>query len=187
MPKIASPIHFVATLHRPAGVGDVSWSFLNLPQAASDQLPTRSMASVEGTMNGFPIIATFEPDGKGGHWLKIDRELKESAQLSVGDDVEFEIAPVTKEPEPKVPEDLAYALEQAPERARESWYGTTPLARRDWIYWIVTGKKAETRVKRIEVAIDKLAKGSKRPCCFDRAGIASKSLSCPVAEVVEDR
>jgi hypothetical protein len=27
-----------------------------------------------------------------------------------------------------------------------------------------------------------LAKGKRRPCCFDRSGIYDKSLSCPIAD-----
>jgi uncharacterized protein YdeI (YjbR/CyaY-like superfamily) len=87
-----------------------------------------------------------------------------------------------EEPEPEVPTDFQQALEAAPTKAIETWHKTTPLARRDWIFWIVSGKKAETRLKRIEVAISKLSAGSKRPCCFDRSGMYSKSLSCPVSE-----
>src|SRR5690606_22387249 len=55
------------------------------------------------------------------------------------------------------------------------------VARRDWIAWITSGKKAETRAKRIGVACDKLASGQRRACCFDRSGMYSKSMSAPVA------
>jgi hypothetical protein len=53
------------------------------------------------------------------------------------------------------------------------------VARRDWIHWITSGKKAETRVKRIAVAIDKLASGQRRACCFDRSGMYSKAFAAP--------
>ena len=55
-----------------------------------------------------------------------------------------------------------------------TWKDITPLARRDWIHWIGSGKKAETRAKRIAVARDKLASGSRRACCFDRSGMYSR-------------
>lgn len=70
----------------------------------------------------------------------------------------------------------------APPKAREVWSDITTIARRDWIQWIVSPKKAETRVKRIETACDMLAKGKRRPCCFDRSGMYDKSLSCLVAK-----
>ena len=69
-----------------------------------------------------------------------------------------------------------------PNLNRETWAAITPVARRDWIFWIVSGKKAETRLKRIDVAMSKLSAGNRRPCCFDRSGMYDKSLSCPIAE-----
>ncbi len=181
MSKVETSIHFEATLLRPTEAkADDAWSFLRLPQSASDQLPSRSMVSVEGTINGSSFYATLEPDGQGGHWLRVDKELRESVRVKVGDTLEFEIAPMKEEPEPKVPEDLKLALEGAIPKVREVWEGTTAISRRDWIYWITSPKKLETRVRRIETALDKLAKGQKRACCFDRSGMYSKSLSCPV-------
>jgi hypothetical protein len=177
-------IRFSTTLFRPVDKS-VNWTFLRLPQEASDQLPARSMVSVEGTFNGVVFQATFEPDGQGGHWLRVEPELQELVGVSVGDEVTLEIAPVKVEPEPKVPLDLLKALESAIPKARETWESITPMARRDWIFWIVSGKKAETRVKRIEVALSKLSAGNRRPCCFDRTGMYDKSLSCPVAAVEE--
>lgn len=173
-------IRFTTTLHRPRTPEPVSWSFLALPQEASDPLPSRAMTSVEGTFNGVPFAATLEPDGRGGHWLRVEPELREAVGAEVGETVTLEIAPATVEPEPRVPADLREALDAALPLARETWSSITPLARRDWIHWIVSGKKAETRVKRIGVALSKLSAGDRRPCCFDRSGMYSGSLSCPL-------
>ena len=186
--QTASKIRFSATLFRPAGTAKaVSWTFLTLPREASAKLPSRGMTSVEGALNGLAFRATLEPDGQGGHWLKVDRKTREAAGgrapgLEAGDVVTLEIAPVAEEPEPKVPTDLRKALAAAPPKARAVWSDITPVARRDWIHWITSGKRTETRVKRIDTACDMLAKGKRRPCCFDRSGMYAKSLSCPVAD-----
>jgi len=181
--RSASKIRFSATLFRPAATAKaVSWTFLTLPREASVKLPSRGQTTVEGTLNGFPFSATLEPDGRGGHWLKVERKLREAAGAEPGDIVTLEIAPVAEEPEPTVPPDLRKALAAAPTKAREAWSDITPAARRDFIHWIVSPKRPETRVKRIATACDMLAKGKRRPCCFDRSGMYAKSLSCPVAD-----
>jgi hypothetical protein len=180
--KTGSTIRFRATLFRPAATAKaISWTFLTLPMEASAKLPSRGQTTVEGTLNGFPFRATLEPDGQGGHWLKVDRKMREAAGAEAGDVVTLEIAPVAEEPEPRVPADLRKALAAAP-KARELWSDITPIARRDWIHWIVSAKQAETRARRITNACDMLAKGKRRPCCFDRSGMYSKSLSCPVPD-----
>jgi hypothetical protein len=182
----AARIHFTAALLRPVTERATpgGWTFLNLPKQASAKLPSRGMVSVEGTINGAAFRATLEPDGQGGHWLKVDKKLRESAGADVGDVVTLEITPLTpdKEPEPKVPADLRKALAGAPTKAKDVWSDITPIARRDWIHWIVSGKQAETRARRIRTACDMLAKGKRRPCCFDRSGMYDKSMSCPVAD-----
>ncbi len=176
-------IRFTVTLLRPkASDKQADWTFLILPREASAKLTSRGQVTVEGTLNGAPFQATLDPDGQGGHWLKVDRKLREAAGAAAGDVVTLEIAPVAEEPEPAVPPDLKKALAAAPMKAREVWSDITPAARRDFIHWITSGKKAETRVKRIATACDMLAKGKRRPCCFDRSGMYDKSLSCPVAE-----
>jgi hypothetical protein len=178
-------IHFSATLLRPKAkprAKAASWSFLTLPAEASERLPSRGMVSVEGTLNGLALEVTLQPDGRGGHWLKVEQKLMEGARAAAGDLVRLEITPVAQEPEPSVPADFRKALAAAPAAARRVWGDITPVARRDWIHWITSGKRAETRVLRIEKACDMLAKGKRRPCCFDRSGLYSRSLSCPVAD-----
>jgi hypothetical protein len=179
----ASKIRFSATLFRPMTTAKAAaWTFLILPQEASVQLPSRGMTSVEGTFNGLAFRATLQPDGEGGHWLKVDRKLREAAGAEAGEVVALEIAPVAEEPEPRMPADLRKALAAAHAIARAVWSDITPVARRDWIQWIESAKREETRLKRIKNACDMLTKGKRRPCCFDRSGMYAKSLICPVAD-----
>jgi hypothetical protein len=180
-PRDASTIRFTAKLLRPKAATS-AWTFLMLPSEASARLPSRGMVSVDGTLNGHPLNATLEPDGQGGHWLKVVRKLRDAAGAEAGDLVRLEVAPVSprEQPEPKVPADVRRALAAAPAAARRAWSDVTPAARRDWVHWIVSGKRAETRALRIAKACDMLAKGKRRPCCFDRSGMYDRSLSCPV-------
>jgi hypothetical protein len=174
-------IHFTATLMRPVSTGKpVSWTFLKLPKDASKKLPSRGMVSVEGTINGAALHATLEPDGDGGHWLKVTRAMRMQAAAEPGAIVTLELTPVEQEPEPKVPADFRKALSVDP-KAKTVWSDITPVARRDWIHWIVSAKQAATRGRRITTACSMLAAGKRRPCCFDRSGMYAKSLSCPVA------
>lgn len=172
-------IQFEAKLNRPAEEAD--WTFLRLPPEASGQLSSRGMVSVEGTIQKHPFVATLQPDGDGGHWLKVESDLRLAADIEAGDTVHLDISPTTVEPEPEVPEDLQEALAAAP-ASFAVWTDITPVARRDWIQWLTSGKKAETRTIRLGKMMDMLAKGKRRICCFDRSGMYGKTLSCPVGE-----
>lgn len=182
MTKPACRIRCKAPLLRPAenATGD-SWLFLVLPLTASAKLPSRGMTAIEASLNGVPFEAMLEPDGQRSHWLKVDEKLSEAAGVRAGDVVTLEIAPAAEEPEPTVPADLRAALATAEPKARAIWEDITPMARRDWIHWITSAKQAETRSRRVKTACSMLASGKRRPCCFDRSGIYSKSLSAPKA------
>lgn len=183
-PSPTTAIKFEAVLHQPlAQDGSQSaWTFLKLPASASSKLPSRGLVSVDGRFAGVPFSATLKPDGSGGHWLRVEPPLRSAAGVDVGDVVAIEVVPSTTEPEPTVPAELKSALARAPAAAREAWNDITPAARRDFIHWIESAKRAETRDKRVLTACDMLAKGKRRPCCFDRSGMYDKSLSCPVAD-----
>ncbi|MGH8076754.1 MAG: YdeI/OmpD-associated family protein [Lysobacter sp.] len=180
MTKTTPNIRFKAKLLRPETPKGAAWAFLVLPANASAKLPTRSMTSVDGTLDGHPFQATLEPDGQGSHWLKVGKALRDAAGVVVGDTVALEITPVAVEPEPRIPDDLRKALTAAP-AAKAQWSSLTPVARRDWIHWITSGKKAETRERRINNACDMLASGKRRACCFDRSGMYSKSMGAPAS------
>jgi len=65
----------------------------------------------------------------------------------------------------EAPADLRKAL-ASHAKASAQWKTLTSIGRRDFITWITSAKQAETRVRRIKVALDKLAKGQRRPCCY---------------------
>ncbi|MFA6304613.1 MAG: YdeI/OmpD-associated family protein [Patescibacteria group bacterium] len=65
----------------------------------------------------------------------------------------------------KLPMDLQKALMATPV-AQTTWQDITPLSRNEWICWITSGKKEETRNIRIQKALSKLAGGMRRPCCW---------------------
>lgn len=64
-----------------------------------------------------------------------------------------------------LPADLRLAVASSP-RALALWEDITPLARNEWICWVTSGKKEETRGIRIKKALSKLAGGIRRPCCW---------------------
>jgi hypothetical protein len=153
-----------------------SWTLLRLPKSASAKLPSRGMTMVGGAINDFHFQAALEPDGKGSHWFKLDKTMRKAVGVDVGDTVTLAIEPVKEWPEPDVPADLKNALTAAP-NAHALWMEITPMARWDWIRWIRSTKQAETRKRRIEVALSKLNAGARRPCCFNRTVCTEPDVS----------
>lgn len=65
----------------------------------------------------------------------------------------------------QIPVDLRATL-QANEAAHLAWEDITPLARNEWICWVESAKRIETRARRLERVRIELAEGIRRPCCW---------------------
>lgn len=65
----------------------------------------------------------------------------------------------------KIPEDLKKAI-ASDAKVAALWQDITPLARNEWICWITSGAKAETRIIRIKKGLSKMRGGMRRPCCW---------------------
>ena len=66
---------------------------LRLSEHASDKLPSRGQVAVQGTINGLEFRTVLEPDGTGGHWIKVDEELQHACGLRPGDSARLQIEP----------------------------------------------------------------------------------------------
>ena len=131
---------------------------------------------VKGKLNDFGFQAPLEPDGVGGHWLKVEKAMREATKVDEGDKVTIEIEPIKEWPEPKVPIDFKKALTDSL-TAQATWMDITPMARWEWVRWIGSTKNLETRKKRIGVALSKMNAGNRRPCCFNRAACTEPDVS----------
>ncbi len=65
----------------------------------------------------------------------------------------------------ELPQDFATALGSDP-AALNTWRDITPLARNEWICWVTSAKKSETRAKRVNWGRESLGEGKRRPCCW---------------------
>lgn len=65
----------------------------------------------------------------------------------------------------KVPKDFREALTPK-KKSLDAWNNITPLARNEWICWIVSPKQPKTRKDHIKRAVTELAEGKRRPCCW---------------------
>lgn len=165
-------------LHFRARVSAIdSTTIVRLPAEASERLPSRGQVAVHGSIDGHQFRTVLEPDGRKGHWLKLDRALQRAAGLDVGNEVEVAVEVSREWPEPDLPADLSAALAAAPQRIRDTWAGITPMARWEWVRWVNATANPGTRARRVEVSISKMDHGKRRPCCFDLSACTDPAVA----------
>ena len=64
-----------------------------------------------------------------------------------------------------VPDDLRAVLD-GNKTLEDQWNGLTPLARNEWICWMTSVKKQETRDSRLARLKEEVLAGKRRPCCW---------------------
>lgn len=152
-------------------------TIVRLPEHASQKLPSRGQVAVQGTINGQRFQTVLEPDGCSGHWMSVDGSLQLGAALGVGDTATLELQPLKVWPEPTIPEDFERGLADAPQEIQDLWNEITPMARWEWIRWVNATKNPDTRARRVEASLSKMAGGKRRPCCFNLAACTDPDLS----------
>lgn len=148
---------------------------LPVPVPVTKALGVGEPVMVEGMLEGFPFRAILEKDGPGGYRLKLSGDLVKAVGAQAGDFLAVEVTRVGDEKEVRNPADWSEALSQAP-AALALYEQVTPMARREWVRWVASAKQEKTRAHRIEVGIDKLTKGMRRPCCFPGINFVTKGL-----------
>jgi Domain of unknown function (DUF1905)/Bacteriocin-protection, YdeI or OmpD-Associated len=149
---------------------------VQLPAEASAQLPSRGQVAVVARLNDHRVETVVEPDGRKGHWIAVDEELREALGIEDGSSVAGELEPRDRWPEPRMPRDLASAVMGAPDVV-DLWEDITPMARWEWVRWVGATRNPATRQRRVEVTVSKLRDGRRRPCCFDLASCTDPDLS----------
>ncbi len=138
------------------------WTFITMPKAASEKLPRRGRIAIQGTINGFAFQTSAFPDGEGSPNIQINGSMRDGAKAAVGDTATFVIQPASDTIDFEIPDDLNTALKKST-KASAQWEKITPKAKAEWVTWITSSKKEETRAARVTKTIDRLSKGDKRP------------------------
>jgi hypothetical protein len=150
MPKSqATPLKFKAQLagRGPSG----AWTYLQVPFSVPEVFGRKGQVPVRATINGFTYRNSLIPRA-GVHILGVGKDILAGACASTGDTVEVELAVDDAPRTVAVPADLESALSKAPVQAK-AFTALSYSHRKEFVDWIESAKKPETRASRIEKAI----------------------------------
>lgn len=128
-----------------------------VPAEVVEGLGAGGRPAVTVTVNGFTYRSTVATMG-GRFLLPLSAENRQGAGVAAGDEVEVTVELDTAPREITVPADLAEALDRVPE-ARTFFDGLSYSRRQRYVLLVEGAKKPETRQRRIEDSVTKLAAG----------------------------
>jgi hypothetical protein len=154
VPKTQSnPLKFKAQLvgRGPGG----AWTYLQIPFSVPEIFGRKGQVPVRATINGFTFRNSLMPRA-GVHILGVGKDILASAAASPGDTVHVELALDDAPRTVTLPADLEAALAQSPSTS-QLFTALSYSHKKEYVEWIESAKKPETRLKRIEKAIELLA------------------------------
>jgi uncharacterized protein YdeI (YjbR/CyaY-like superfamily) len=96
----------------------------------------------------------------GSHVLGLHKATREDIGKSIGQSVKLVIEPETEERTVTVPDDFRKAL-AANKKAMQTFDGFAYTHRKEYVQWIESAKRPETRQRRITEAVSRISKGTK--------------------------
>lgn len=137
-------------------------AYIEFPYAVEEEFGTKGQVKVQATFDGHAYRGSLANMGQGCHCLGITQKIRAAIGKGPGDTIHVELQ---KDATPRiviVPEDLATLLKKN-EEAKTFFESLSYTHRKEYVHWIESAKKAETRERRLTKTIDMLANNVKHP------------------------
>jgi hypothetical protein len=137
-------------------------AFVSVPFNVEKTFGKKGHVKVKATFDGYPYRGLLVNMGTGGHIIGVRKDIRAAINKQVGDMVEVTLALDNEERVIDVPDDLLRALNKT--KKAQTFFETLSFTnKKEYVIWITSAKKTETREKRIQETIEKLMKGRKNP------------------------
>lgn len=155
-PQRNSTSTFQATL--VPGNPRLGWVIAHLPASFNKTTIPTPRLRISGKINGFPFQTTLFPNGHGGFFLLVNKDMQRGADVKAGEKatISFSAAPCLTKEEIAIPSEFKRILMK--EKDLQHWYQTlNPSTRRDLSRWLLEATSKTTREKRAIQLAERLA------------------------------
>ena len=144
---------FKVTLKKPEGFNS---AYFVVPFDVQKVFGTRAQVKVKGTLDGYPYRGSIVPMGGGVHVMGLRKEIRDAIGKSAGDTVKV-VMEIDSEPRMvEIPSDFKKALNKN-KKIKVTFDKLSYSHRKEYVMWIESAKKIDTRIRRITKAIEKLS------------------------------
>ncbi|MBW8334665.1 MAG: YdeI/OmpD-associated family protein [Prolixibacteraceae bacterium] len=158
MVSLSSKISFAAPVIRHGGMNA---GYVEFPFSVEEVFGTRGMVKVKALFDGKAEYRGIMSNmGTGCHILILTQEVRRKLGKSFGDSVLVELEHDLEKREVTIHEDVQNLLNEYPE-AQTFFEKLSYTHRKEYINWITSAKREETRTKRMVEFIEKLLQKKK--------------------------
>ena len=137
-------------------------TYVEIPLNVEETFGTRGHVKVKATIDGALYRGSIANMGMGCHILGVTQAIRKEIGKSAGDRVKISLEQDFEERIIEVPEDLQRLLRKNT-KAKSFFENLSYTNRKEFVVWIESAKKLETRTARLKSTIEKLSRGMKNP------------------------
>lgn len=128
--------------------GSFNGVYAQFPFDSRKEFNTGKPVRVKASFDGKEYIMNLLPNGNGGHWLHLKKEIRELIGKQEGDDVHVTVIRDFSKPKIEIPEYLEWLLKE--DVTMKKYFDKLPVSgKKFWIEFIEEPKKDDTKVERI--------------------------------------
>jgi Bacteriocin-protection, YdeI or OmpD-Associated/Domain of unknown function (DUF1905) len=140
---------------------DGGGAYVLFPYDSETEFATKGKVPVKATLNGVPYSGSLMTCGGPHHMLAVVKAIREETGKRPGDLIDVVVWKDDGSRELEVP--AAFAKLMKKEGLLPFFEGLSFTLRKEYCRWITEAKKEETRLKRLEKALEMLRKGVRTP------------------------
>jgi hypothetical protein len=141
--------------------GDGGGAYVFFPFDVEKEFGTKERVAVKATFDGVPYTGSLMKCGRPQHMLGILKAIQKQIGKDPGDTIEVVVWKDEAERTVAVPAPFEALMKQ--EGLLSTFEQLSYTHRKEYCRWITEAKKEETRLKRLEKAVDMLKNGVKTP------------------------
>jgi bifunctional DNA-binding transcriptional regulator/antitoxin component of YhaV-PrlF toxin-antitoxin module len=141
--------------------GDGGGAYVLFPYDTGKEFATKGKVPVKATFDGVPYTGSLIKYGHPLHSLGIPKAIREQIEKSPGDTVEVVVSKDEEVRTVEVPAPFKKLMRK--EGLLPIFQKLSYTHRKEYCRWITEAKKEETRLKRLEKAIEMLKQGVRTP------------------------
>lgn len=122
--------------------------YAEFPFDSIKEFGTRKPIRVKAEFEGKPYFMSLLPNGKGGHWLHVRKEIRTTVGKEEGDTISVVLEKDNSPKTVEIPEYLQWLLDDEPIMIK--YFKKLPFsAKKFWISYIEEPKSDDTKIQRI--------------------------------------
>lgn len=135
--------------------GDMDATYVEFPYSVEKLFNTKGQVRVKATIDGVDYRGSLANMGTGCHILVVTKAIRQQIGKTHGDVVSISLEKDDKIREVTIPSDLAALFEK--NKAAADFFASLSYTRqKEYVVWITSAKKVETREKRLLQTLDNM-------------------------------